>query len=83
MVAIRKYSRKAGDLQTVLALTAAGAGPSVVPQSAERIAPPEVRLVPLPGRAATWWTGTAWATRTPLTERFVKAAAEVARQSGA
>jgi DNA-binding transcriptional LysR family regulator len=74
--------QEAGDLQTVLALTAAGAGPSVVPQSAERIAPPEVRLVPLPGRAATWWIGTAWATRTPLTERFVKVAAEVARQGG-
>ena len=71
--------QEAGDLQTVLALTAAGAGPAVVPQSAERIAPPEVRLIPLPGRAATWWTGAAWATRTPLTERFLKAAAEVAR----
>ncbi|MGW7685636.1 LysR family transcriptional regulator [Kribbella sp. NPDC054772] len=71
--------QEADDLQTVLALTAAGAGPAVVPQSAERIAPPEIRLVPLPGRAATWWTGAAWATRTPLTERFVKAAVEVAR----
>ncbi|MEU8225519.1 LysR family transcriptional regulator [Kribbella sp. NPDC048915] len=71
--------QEAGDLQTVLALTAAGVGAAVVPQSAERIAPPEVRLVPLPGRAATWWIGAAWATRTPLTERFVKAAVEVAR----
>ncbi|MGW6279765.1 LysR family transcriptional regulator [Kribbella sp. NPDC055071] len=71
--------QESGDLPTVLALTAAGAGPSVVPQSAERFAPPEVRLIPLPGRAATWWTGAAWSTRTPLTERFVKAAAEVAR----
>ncbi|MEU4603680.1 LysR substrate-binding domain-containing protein [Kribbella sp. NPDC023972] len=67
------------DLQTVLALVAAGAGPAVVPQSADRIAPPELRLVPLPGRAASWWIGAAWATRTPLTERFVKVAAEVAR----
>ncbi|TDD19669.1 LysR family transcriptional regulator [Kribbella turkmenica] len=71
--------QESADLQTVLALVAAGAGPAVVPQSAERIAPPELRLVPLPGRAATWWIGAAWATRTPLTERFVKAAAEVAR----
>jgi DNA-binding transcriptional LysR family regulator len=71
--------QEAGDLQTVLALTAAGVGAAVVPQTAERIAPPEVRLVPLPGRAATWWTGAAWSTRTPLTERFVKAAVEVAR----
>jgi len=60
-------------------LVAAGAGPAVVPQSAERIAPPELRLIPLPGKAASWWIGAAWATRTPLTERFVKTAAEVAR----
>ncbi|MGW1347582.1 LysR family transcriptional regulator [Kribbella sp. NPDC002412] len=71
--------QEAADLQTVLALVAAGAGPAVVPVSAERIAPPGLRLVPLTGRAATWWIGAAWATRTPLTERFVKAAAEVAR----
>ena len=44
---------------------------------------PAFTLVPLPGRASTWWIGTAWATRTPLTERFVKAAAEVARQVAA
>ncbi|MEV0283373.1 LysR family transcriptional regulator [Kribbella sp. NPDC050820] len=73
--------QEAADLQTVLALVAAGAGPAVVPVSAERIAPSGLRLVPLSGRAATWWIGTAWATRTPLTERFVKAAAEVARSS--
>jgi DNA-binding transcriptional LysR family regulator len=73
--------QEAGDLQTMLALTAAGAGPSVVPLSAERIAPGEVRLVPLPGRAATWWIGAAWSTRTPLTERFVRTATEVARSS--
>jgi len=71
--------QETADLQTVLALVAAGAGPAVVPQSAERIAPPGIRLVPLPGRAATWWIGAAWANRTPLTERFVKAAAEIAR----
>jgi DNA-binding transcriptional LysR family regulator len=71
--------QETADLQTVLALVAAGAGPAVVPRSAERIAPPELRLVPLPGRAASWWIGAAWATRTPLTERFVEAAAEVAR----
>ncbi len=46
--------QETADLQTVLALVAAGAGPAVVPQSAERIAPPELRLIPLPGRAATW-----------------------------
>jgi len=71
--------QEADDLQTVLALVAAGVGAAVVPQSAQRIAPAELRLIPLPGRAATWWIGAAWSTRTPLTERFVKAAAEVAR----
>jgi DNA-binding transcriptional LysR family regulator len=71
--------QEAADLQTVLALVAAGVGAAVVPQSARRIAPAELRLIPLPGRAATWWIGAAWSTRTPLTERFLKAAAEVAR----
>jgi len=71
--------QEARDLQTVLALTAAGVGPSVVPLSAQHIAPGEVRLVPLPGRTATWWIGAAWSERSPLTERFLKAAVEVAR----
>jgi DNA-binding transcriptional LysR family regulator len=71
--------QEAADLQTVLALVAAGVGAAVVPQSAQRIAPAELRLIPLPGRAASWWIGAAWSTRTPLTERFLKAATEVAR----
>ena len=70
--------QEAADLQTVLALVAAGVGAAVVPQSAQRLAPAELRLIPLPGRAATWWIGAAWATRTPLTERFLNAASEVA-----
>jgi DNA-binding transcriptional LysR family regulator len=73
--------QEAADLQTVLALVAAGVGAAVVPQSAQRIAPAELRLIPLPGRAASWWIGAAWSTRTPLTERFLKAATEVARSS--
>jgi DNA-binding transcriptional LysR family regulator len=73
--------QEAADLQTVLALVAAGVGAAVVPQSAQRIAPVELRLIPLPGRAAAWWIGAAWSTRTPLTERFLKAATEVARSS--
>lgn len=48
------------DLQTVLALVAAGAGPALVPATAARIAPPAVALTPLDDPAATWHVGIAW-----------------------
>lgn len=71
--------QEAADLLTVLALVAAGVGPAVVPASGASIAPAEVRLVPLTGRAASWWIGAVWSQRSPLVERFVEAATEVAR----
>lgn len=48
------------DLLTVLALVAAGAGPSLVPASASAITPAGVRLIPLDYESATWNIGTAW-----------------------
>jgi DNA-binding transcriptional LysR family regulator len=48
------------DLQTVLALVAAGTGPALVPAAAARIAPPAVRLTGLDDPAAAWDVGVAW-----------------------
>lgn len=72
--------QEAADLQTVLGLVAAAVGPAVVPASAASIAPAAVRLIPLPGAAASWWIGAAWSppARTALIDSFLAAAQEVA-----
>ena len=72
--------QEAGDLQTVLALVAAGVGPAVVPASAVAIAPAAVRLLPVPGEAPTWWVGAAWnpANPSPLIPHFLTAAGQAA-----
>ncbi|MFB9849773.1 LysR family transcriptional regulator [Micromonospora andamanensis] len=48
------------DLQTVLALVAAGAGPALVPATAAHIAPPTVTFTRLDDPAAVWNVGIAW-----------------------
>jgi DNA-binding transcriptional LysR family regulator len=48
------------DLQTVLALVAAGIGPALVPATAARIAPPTVTVTPIEDLAAVWDVGIAW-----------------------
>ncbi|MFI6031969.1 LysR family transcriptional regulator [Amycolatopsis magusensis] len=48
------------DLQTVLALVAAGAGCALIPATAARVAPPAVTLTPLDDPAAAWDVGVAW-----------------------
>jgi DNA-binding transcriptional LysR family regulator len=48
------------DLQTVLALVAAGVGPALVPATAARIALPAVKLTALDDPAAGWDVGVAW-----------------------
>lgn len=50
----------ADDLQTVLALVAAGAGLSLVPQQAMRLSGMEVELFPLTGKHAEWAIGAVW-----------------------
>lgn len=72
--------QEASDLQTVLALVAAGVGPAVVPASSASIASEAVRFIPLPGEAAAWWTGAAWnpAYPSPLVSHFLTAASQVA-----
>ncbi|QNE20601.1 LysR family transcriptional regulator [Kribbella qitaiheensis] len=72
--------QEAGDLQTVLALVAAGVGPAVVPASAVAIAPAAVRLLPLRGETSVWWVGAAWnpANPSPLIPHFLTAAGQAA-----
>jgi DNA-binding transcriptional LysR family regulator len=72
--------QEADDLQTVLALVAAGVGPAVVPATAATIvASDAVRLTPLRGKASSWWVGAAWVERSLVLDRFLTAAADVAR----
>jgi DNA-binding transcriptional LysR family regulator len=71
--------QEARDLQTVLALVAAGVGAAVVPATAAAIAPASVELMPLRGKAASWWIGVASVERSVLLDRFVAAAVAAAR----
>ena len=50
----------ADDIQTVLALVAAGVGVSIVPQQAMRLMGDAVRIHPLGGIGADWQIGAAW-----------------------
>lgn len=61
------------DLQTVLALVAAGAGVAFVPASAAGIAPPPVTLAPIGHPAARWEVGAVWhpGRLRPLTSHFL------------
>lgn len=63
----------ADDLQTVLALVAAGVGAAIVPESARIVAPPRVNMVRLSGRGASWNVGVAWRpdNETPVVRAFL------------
>ncbi|MEU9867490.1 LysR family transcriptional regulator [Actinomadura sp. NPDC048021] len=77
--------QEAHDLQTVLALVAAGVGVAFVPVSAGSIAPAQVMLKAVDHEAATWQIGAVWnrQARNPLTGNFVTVVREVAaRQEG-
>ncbi|WP_242894846.1 LysR family transcriptional regulator [Actinomadura litoris] len=65
--------QEAHDLQTVLALVAAGVGTAFVPASAGRIAPPAVTITPIDHPAAEWQIGAAWNPRraTAMTTDFL------------
>ncbi|MEU6265065.1 LysR family transcriptional regulator [Saccharopolyspora shandongensis] len=62
------------DLQTVLALVAAGGGPALVPATAARIAPPGITFTALHDPEATWEVGIAWhpVQHTALVDNFVE-----------
>lgn len=72
------------DLQTVLALVAAGAGPALVPATAARIAPPAVNLTALSDPAAAWDVGVAWhpTQHTALVPNFLAVLTLPARRIG-
>ncbi|WP_141579820.1 LysR family transcriptional regulator [Actinomadura sp. WMMA1423] len=71
--------QEAHDLQTVLALVAAGIGAALVPLSAASIAPSQVSLTAVNHDAAAWQVGTVWkrGARNPLTANFVTIAREL------
>ncbi|WP_426988499.1 LysR family transcriptional regulator [Pseudarthrobacter sp. Y6] len=52
--------QEAADLQTVLALVAAGVGGAVVPASAASIAPKTVAMIPIDRPGAAWEVGLVW-----------------------
>lgn len=61
------------DMQTQLALVAAGVGIAIVPASAVHIAPAGINLIPLHGPYADWQVGMVWhpALADPLRELFM------------
>ncbi|MBM3117469.1 LysR substrate-binding domain-containing protein [Jeongeupia naejangsanensis] len=63
---------EAGDIQTLLALAAAGIGAAPVPESAMHILPPGVRIVQ-PEAEIGWQVGLAWRPQagSPLRDRFI------------
>jgi DNA-binding transcriptional LysR family regulator len=65
--------QEADDLQTVLALVAAGVGAAIVPESARNIVPPRVRMTPVADRSASWEVGVVWnpVTETPAVRAFL------------
>ncbi|WP_433476330.1 LysR family transcriptional regulator [Spirillospora sp. CA-142024] len=65
--------QEAHDLQTVLALVAAGVGTAFVPAGAGSIAPAQVTLTPVDHPAAAWQIGAVWNRRAdnPLIGNFL------------
>jgi DNA-binding transcriptional LysR family regulator len=73
--AVRPASvQEADDLQTVLALVAAGAGAAVVPESALHIAPARVGVISVPGESAAWTVGAVWRSdnASPIVRTFLE-----------
>lgn len=69
-----QYAR---DIQTVLALVAAGAGVGVVPYSARRIAPQGITFQPIRAAASSWHVGVVWhpGRVTPVIRKFLEGVA--------
>jgi len=55
----------AADIHTLLAMVLAGLGVALLPQSIVHIAPSDLNIVQLKGRALRWQTGIAWDPRIP------------------
>lgn len=52
--------QQAGDIQTLLALVAAGVGVALLPHSITHIAPASIDILPLSGEETEWQVGIAW-----------------------
>ncbi|GAA3968514.1 LysR family transcriptional regulator [Actinomadura viridis] len=77
--------QEAHDLQTVLALVAAGVGMALVPSEAAAIAPPPVTVTPIDHPAARWRIGAVWnpAFANAVTGRFIAVVEELTSASRA
>jgi DNA-binding transcriptional LysR family regulator len=65
--------QEARDIQTLLALVAAGIGVAIVPESAIHIAPEEIAMIPLVGPYSTWDVGLVWnaTSQNPIRDLFI------------
>lgn len=72
--------QQAGDIQTLLALVAAGIGVALLPQSIMHIVPAGIDILPLSGRQTEWQVGLAWDAQRPdaLRDGFIQVALEMA-----
>lgn len=77
-------AQEADDLQTVLALVAAGVGSAIVPESARNIAPAGVDILPLRGPDASWQVGAVWRSdnETPAVRAFLAELATITAGDG-
>lgn len=68
----------AEDIQTIVALVAAGIGVALLPESIVHIAPPELKILPLTGPATRWQVGIAWDARNEdvIRDNFVRMVTE-------
>lgn len=73
-----RYGQAADDVQTVLALVAAGLACALLPLRSTQLQSQGVRLLPLAGEAATWQVGLAWRAQpeNAVVQRFVAMARE-------
>lgn len=73
--------QQAGDIQTLLALVAAGVGVALLPHSITHIAPAGIDILPLSGEETEWQVGIAWdPQRTDaLRDNFIQTALAVQR----
>ncbi|WP_141873827.1 LysR family transcriptional regulator [Microbacterium saperdae] len=71
--------QEADDLQTVLALVAAGIGAAIVPESVRNIAPARVSMHRLDGASARWEVGVIWRAdnETPVVRAFLDELARI------
>ncbi|MEE4409249.1 MULTISPECIES: LysR family transcriptional regulator [unclassified Serratia (in: enterobacteria)] len=73
--------QQAGDIQTLLALVAAGIGVALLPQSVTHIVPTGIDILALSGALTEWQVGIAWNPQQPdaLRDNFIQVALTTAK----